>query len=392
MTDRPCATRAAIFTAQKETLNRVKHSPTFVYFRIACILSIASMLWFVSSFLFLNVHLQASQPAGKGESASWLDRRCQLLPVGNFSASYVKRVVLMIIDALRAEVLESGIQYMPFLRDMITNGSGHVFKAKIQAPSVTMPRIKALTSGTIPAFVDLLLNFGSSEFHDDNLLRRMRESNLSSVFYGDETWLHMFPGHFRRSEGTTSFIVTDYVEVDRNVTRHLDFELHQDDWTMMILHYLGLDHIGHSYGDKSSLISLKLQEMDNVSSFIYRTLHQNLSDFLFVILGDHGMSDTGSHGGSSELESNVLVFALSPHLTARQLVQTVEQVDLVPTLAMLLNLPIPERNVGLLMGDLVRALIPKDGDLCKMYMVNLCQFLRNIPVTISSKAAGRALM
>ncbi|KHJ47396.1 type I phosphodiesterase / nucleotide pyrophosphatase [Trichuris suis] len=395
MTDQLWETTADTFTAQKVVLNDMKRLPNFVCFRIACILSMASILWFLSSFLMVNVHLKASQPAGKGESASWmsrLDSRCKGLPAVNFSASFVKRVVLMVVDALRAEVLESGIQYMPFLRGMITNGSGYVFKAKIQAPTVTMPRIKALTSGTIPAFLDLLFNFGSSEFADDNLLRRMRESNLSSVFYGDETWLHMFPGHFKRSEGTTSFIVTDYVEVDRNVTRHLDFELQQVDWTMMILHYLGLDHIGHSYGDKSSLISLKLQEMDNVSSIIYRTLHKNLSDFLLIVLGDHGMSDTGGHGGTSELESNVLVFTISPHLTARQLIQTVEQVDLVPTLAVLLNLPIPERNVGLLMGDLVRALIPKDGDLCTMYMINLCQFVRNIPDAISDKAAEYCLM
>ena len=37
------------------------------------------------------------------------------------------------------------------------------FLAQVHAPTVTMPRIKALTTGSIPGFVDVLLNFGSKE-------------------------------------------------------------------------------------------------------------------------------------------------------------------------------------------------------------------------------------
>ena len=33
--------------------------------------------------------------------------------------------------------------------------------------------------------------------------------------------------------------------VDDNVTRHVMPELENEDWDVMILHYLGLDHAGH---------------------------------------------------------------------------------------------------------------------------------------------------
>jgi predicted AlkP superfamily pyrophosphatase or phosphodiesterase len=36
----------------------------------------------------------------------------------------------------------------------------------------------------------------------------------------------------------------------------------------MILHYLGLDHIGHVSGPFSSLVKPKLQEMDEIIAFI----------------------------------------------------------------------------------------------------------------------------
>jgi ethanolamine phosphate transferase 2 subunit G len=38
--------------------------------------------------------------------------------------------------------------------------------------------------------------------------------------------------------------------VDYNVTRHLDNELERKDWDVLILHYLGLDHIGHLGGPR----------------------------------------------------------------------------------------------------------------------------------------------
>lgn len=40
------------------------------------------------------------------------------------------------------------------------------------------------------------------------------------VQYGDDTWERLFPDMFVRYEGTSSFFVADYTEVDNNVTRH----------------------------------------------------------------------------------------------------------------------------------------------------------------------------
>ena len=42
--------------------------------------------------------------------------------------------------------------------------------------------------------------------------------------------------------------VADTVEVDDNVTRTLDHELASNDWRLLLLHYLGVDHAGHLAG------------------------------------------------------------------------------------------------------------------------------------------------
>lgn len=61
------------------------------------------------------------------------------------------------------------------------------------------------------------------------------------------------------------------------MTRHLDSTLKRDDWEVLILHYLGLDHIGHISGPYSSLIQPKLMEMDDILKKIHGALVSKVS-------------------------------------------------------------------------------------------------------------------
>lgn len=146
-----------------------------------------------------------------------------------------------------------------------------------------MPRVKAMTTGSIPSFLDVILNFAESDKSStlatqDTWLAQLRaKEDGKLVFYGDDTWLKLFPGFFGREDGTSSFFVSvslpsspcacghvikelmlicfvsqDFTEVDNNVTRHVPDELLNRDWNAMIMHYLGLDHIGHKTGPRGS--------------------------------------------------------------------------------------------------------------------------------------------
>ena len=56
------------------------------------------------------------------------------------------------------------------------------------------------------------------------------------------------------------------------MTRHLSYELSREDWDVMVLHYLGLDHIGHLAGPRSPLVEPKLNEMDSIVEMIYKSI------------------------------------------------------------------------------------------------------------------------
>jgi len=66
--------------------------------------------------------------------------------------------------------------------------------------------------------------------------------------------------------------VKDTVDVDFNVSRHLKSELSADDWDLLILHYLGLDHVGHIGGRRCNLMMPKLKEMDEVIEKIHTSV------------------------------------------------------------------------------------------------------------------------
>jgi len=77
-----------------------------------------------------------------------------------------------------------------------------------------MPRIKAITTGSIPSFLDVILNFDEADTSStlaaqDTWLAQMKAKATGKlVMYGDDTWLKLFPETFDRSEGTSSFFVS----------------------------------------------------------------------------------------------------------------------------------------------------------------------------------------
>ena len=86
---------------------------------------------------------------------------------------------------------------------------------------------------------------------------------------------------------------------------------------VIILHYLGLDHIGHSYAAKSEYVDPKLMEMDEKIKEIYEWIERkDVEDgkkSLILMMGDHGMTNDGNHGGGSKEETKAAAVFMSPH-------------------------------------------------------------------------------
>ncbi|CAK1552959.1 unnamed protein product [Leptosia nina] len=272
-------------------------------------------------------------------------------------------VILMVIDGLRYDFVTE--EYMPFTGQLLKNKSACIYVSVAEPPTVTMPRIKAMMTGSVSTFADVALNFGAPAVKGDSVLRVATSRGRHTILYGDDTWLRLFPGLWTDYDGTTSFFVTDYTEVDNNVTRHLDtvlapLEDKKPKFDFLVLHYLGLDHIGHLEGAKSPKIKPKLIEMDEIVKKIYAAMQTWDRTGVLIICGDHGMRDAGGHGGASPAEVLVPLVVIKsadfqcPHEQGPGPV--VAQVDIAPTIAWLLNTPIPGDSTG----KFLPSLLPSD--------------------------------
>lgn len=286
-----------------------------------------------------------------------------------------RRLVLMVVDAMRSDFMfSSENSEMRFLHQLIREGNALPFTAFSNPPTVTLPRLKGITTGRMPSFLDAILNVAddndnSQSLQDvDSWLRQFRSSRPGREvhFFGDDTWLKLFPHEifFEKFDGTNSFFVNDFTEVDLNVTRHLENELSDSSWDALILHYLGLDHIGHKGGPSSKFMKGKQIEMDQVLEKLYLSLGD---ESLIVLMGDHGMNAIGNHGGSSEGETHAGLALISqafrnvlqgeecpiPGRNDFRYFSTISQIDIVPTIASLFDFPIPNNNLGIVIPQIL---------------------------------------
>ena len=170
-----------------------------------------------------------------------------------------------------------------------------------------------------------------------------------------------------------SFNVEDLHTVDDGVIEHISPLLKHEnrtEWDFIIGHFLGVDHVGHRVGPEHPLMTAKLQQMDTVLREVVELLDD---ETLLIVMGDHGMNQQGDHGGDGELETSAALWVysksiplsafdsgtISPSLMRRATYpgaqvphRSISQIDIVPTISLLLGLPIPFNNLGFIIPEL----------------------------------------
>lgn len=310
---------------------------------------------------------------------------CEVLPFGESSTTHREgngcwheksfdKAVVVIIDALRydftvpfAPNAESDWAHLfhnniPVLYETAVQSPENAFLLPFIAdpPTTTLQRLKGLTTGTLPTFVDAGSNFAGTAIDEDNLVAQLRAAGKNLVQLGDDTWHSLFPDYFdaNLTRAYDSFNVWDLHTVDNGVTEHLLPLMHPENatkWDVVFGHYLGVDHAGHRYGPNHAAMAAKLRQMDQLIRDLIEKVDDNT---LLVVMGDHGMDAKGDHGGESNDEVDAALWMYSkrggfgrvspdtalPPKYARE--RYIPQIDLVPTLSLLLGMPIPFNNLG----------------------------------------------
>lgn len=293
------------------------------------------------------------------------------------------KAVVLVVDALRFDFVipvdpeEPGYNqnfhnnidalYQSLLQDQ---GSSLLLKFIADPPTTTLQRLKGLTTGSLPTFIDAGSNFDGSVIDEDNLIKQMFEQGKQVYFVGDDTWDKLFnPFLSNKSVPYESLNVWDLDTVDNGVISYFHEHLidnKDSGWDVLIGHMLGVDHVGHKYGPNHFTMREKQLQ---VNEFVRQIMAAIDDDTLLVVLGDHGMDHTGNHGGDStdELESTLFLYTKRSGMWSHFEPEVydisklganhreVNQIDLVPTISLLLGLPIPFNSLGWPIEEIARS-------------------------------------
>lgn len=244
--------------------------------------------------------------------------------------------------------------------------SAKIFKAFADPPTTSLQRLKGLTTGGLPTFVDVGNSFGAPAIVEDNFINQLVRNGKRLVMMGDDTWTQLFPNQFNKSYPFPSFNVKDLDTVDNGCIEHLFPTLYNDDWDVLIAHFLGVDHAGHIYGVDSMPMINKLEQYNKVLEKVIDILesqagpgglHENT---MLIVMGDHGQTLNGDHGGGTAEEVETTMFAMSTkkhtpsvppefdtssckqNPDGKQIcISSIEQLDFAATLSALLGISFP---------------------------------------------------
>ena len=250
------------------------------------------------------------------------------------------RLLFFVIDGLRYDFAKE------HMRRVLTFSNHSLFYKTISdPPTVTMPRIKAMTTGSIPSFIEISGNFDASNtVKTDSLLYHFKHKGNISVI-GDDTWRALYSNLIDKDMTVESLEIYDIDSVDNHIYRN--FEL--GDEVLSIAHFLGVDHASHVYGLNNQVVVNKIHEIDG---FIYSVMKRMNENDVLIVCSDHGMTDSGSHGGGLAQEKQSFLFGYCKSRAWNQTIsKAIPQYNIVPTLSLLFNMSIPYLSVGTFIPD-----------------------------------------
>ncbi|KAH8701212.1 GPI ethanolamine phosphate transferase 3 [Phaeosphaeriaceae sp. PMI808] len=353
---------------------KATHGLILAFFTFILILHIAGIYLFTSGFLLTRLVLDHKSECAIAPIDAARSYKSGDVEKGCWHPKTFDKAIVIIVDALRYDfTVPFKSQFAPttsppplppptLLYETAQKYPNNAFLLPFIAdpPTTTLQRLKGLTTGTLPTFIDAGSNFAGTAIDEDNLVAQLKNASKKIVHLGDDTWHALFPGYFEPNltHAYDSFNVWDLHTVDNGVTEHI-FPLlkpeNMSKWDVIFGHYLGVDHAGHRYGPDHPAMTAKLNQMNDVFQRMIKELD---NDTLLVVMGDHGMDTKGDHGGESEDEIEAALWMYSkrglfgrsspdystPPATAK--IRPVSQIDLVPTLSLLLGMPIPFNNLG----------------------------------------------
>lgn len=258
------------------------------------------------------------------------------LPSGQYTAGAgtETKVIVVIVDGLRVDQAEK----LKLWDESKKQGAWGTLLT--QPPSWSDPCFSNIITGTWAEFHSVSSNEFQGKIPVDTIFRAARSKGLTVAFCGDEKWLSLLPSPPDYSFGIDS--TTDPEGADLSILeKGLEFLTKGPD--LLFVHLNQVDHTSHFYGTSSQESERALAHVDSLlSRFLARV---DWEKYVLFLISDHGHRIQGGHGGGEEEVLTTPLLIRGKGVIAGGPLRG-KQVDLAPTLAVLLGCPFPAYNLG----------------------------------------------
>ncbi len=217
-----------------------------------------------------------------------------------------------------------------------------------------------------PRLGSVLTAFGALPAEEDSIPRQLYLQKKKSYFSGDPILKEYFPKYLESDYKIGGFNIGDWT-VDQPVQDYINKKIEENKFDFLAAHLLRLDHMGHKTLNLAS--HQVFNSIKDIDRFLVHLMNNIGNNTMLIFAGDHGMTKKGFHGGDTPQETNTAIVAYykpgfmkyqhnnrhNLKKIMRSINETndqVNQIDLAPTLSMLMGLPTPFSNMGQILNDL----------------------------------------
>jgi hypothetical protein len=253
------------------------------------------------------------------------------------------RIVLVVIDGLRLD----RSRQLKCLNDLRARGAD--FDCVAGIPSYSRPGRATLATGAWSDVHGVTSNRHTGVIPVDNLFRSARHVGDDVAVAGSDIWRGLFAPDLEGATVVESTLAEERGGFSRVEPRMQNFEreavgrMAASGARLTVLDLVVPDYAAHEFGARSPQYVRACLETDRTLGLLVSDL--NLYTTTLVVTADHGHVDGGGHGGE-EPEVLQIPLVIVGRGIREGFAGSAHQVDVAPTIAALLGLPIPAGAEG----------------------------------------------
>ncbi|HEY3246971.1 MAG TPA: alkaline phosphatase family protein [bacterium] len=273
------------------------------------------------------------------------------LPSGSGGTALTGRVVLIVVDGLRVDASER----MTVVNTLRARGAS--FTAWTGEPSLSLPGWTAIASGAGPEVSGVTTNWYEGLARVDTLFAAAKRAGVSTAVAGSPGWVELFgttvDEHVVVGDPNGDVPADTLYRVSAEVADGAAGMLRSGQAALVLVHFPSVDLVGHRFGGASPEYAEAVRRVDDHIGTLLALL--DLSADTVIVTSDHGHLDQGGHGGWEPIVKRVPLVLAGRAVHAGTQFADVRQIDLAPTVAALLGIPIPAHNQGRPLAEAIDA-------------------------------------